>query len=59
MNKKQLIERVAQKLGGVSRAEASRAVESVFESIAEGLSEDGIVTIGKWGTYSAEDLSDE
>lgn len=59
MNKKQLIERVAQKLGGVSKAEASRAVESVFESIAEGLSEDGIVTIGKWGTYSAEDLSDE
>ena len=59
MNKKQLIERVAQKLGGVSQAEASRAVESVFESIAEGLSEDGIVTIGKWGTYSAEDLSEE
>jgi hypothetical protein len=26
------------------------------ESIAEGLQEDGIVTIGKWGTYSAEDL---
>ena len=59
MNKKQLIDRVAQKLGGVSKAEASRAVESVFESIAEGLSEDGIVTIGKWGTYSAEDLSEE
>ena len=59
MNKKQLIERVAHKLGGVSKAEASRAVESVFESIAEGLSEDGIVTIGKWGTYSAEDLSEE
>lgn len=59
MNKKQLIDRVAEKLGGVSKAEASKAVESVFESIAEGLSEDGVVTIGKWGTYSAEDLAED
>ena len=29
------------------------AIDAVFESIAEGLREDGIVTIGKWGTYSA------
>ena len=58
MNKKQLIDRVAQKLK-VSKTVASKAVESVFESIAEGLSEDGIVTIGKWGTYSAEDLEAE
>lgn len=59
MNKKQLIARVAQKLGGVSKAAASKAVESVFESIAEGLSEDGVVTIGKWGTYSAADLAED
>ena len=59
MNKKQLIDRVARKMGGVSRAAASKAVESVFESIAEGLGEDGIVTIGKWGTYKAEDLAEE
>jgi nucleoid DNA-binding protein len=59
MNKKQLIDRVASKMGGVSRAAASKAVESVFESIAEGLAEDGIVTIGKWGTYKAEDLAEE
>ena len=59
MNKKELIDRVALKLGGVSKTAASKAVESVFESIAEGLSEDGIVTIGKWGTYSAEDLAEE
>jgi nucleoid DNA-binding protein len=58
MNKKQLIDRVAQKMGGVSRSAANKALESVFESIAEGLSEDGIVTIGKWGTYSAEDLAE-
>jgi nucleoid DNA-binding protein len=59
MNKKQLIDRVARKMGGVSKAAASKAVESVFESIAEGLGEDGVVTIGKWGTYRAEDLEDE
>jgi nucleoid DNA-binding protein len=58
MNKKQLIDRVAQKMGGVSRSAATKALESVFESIAEGLSEDGVVTIGKWGTYSAEDLAE-
>ena len=46
MNKKQLIDRVAQKLGGVPKAAASKAVESVFESIAEGLSEDG-----EWRPY--------
>ena len=59
MNKKQLIDRVAQKLGGVSKSAASKAVESVFESIAEGLNEDGIVTISKWGTYSAEDIAED
>lgn len=56
MNKAELIARVAEKIGGVSKADASRAVEAVFESIAEGLSEDGIVRIGKWGTYRAEDI---
>jgi nucleoid DNA-binding protein len=56
MNKKELIVRVSEKLGGVPNKSAARAVEAVFESIAEGLQEDGIVTIGKWGTYSAEDM---
>ena len=56
MNKKELIGRVAEKLDGVPQKVAARAVEAVFESIAEGLREDGVVTIGKWGTYSAEDL---
>lgn len=59
MNKKQLIERVAQKMGGVPKAQASKALESVFESIAEGLGEDGIVTIGRWGTYRTEDLAED
>jgi nucleoid DNA-binding protein len=56
MNKKELIARVSEKLGGISQKSAAETVEAVFESIAEGLQEDGIVTIGKWGTYSAEDM---
>jgi nucleoid DNA-binding protein len=57
MNKKELVKRVAGKLDGLPRRAAVRAVDAVFESIAEGLQEDGVVTIGKWGTYTAEDLS--
>ena len=56
LNKNELIKRVAEKLDGASRKTAAQAVEAVFESIAEGLQEDGVVTIGKWGTYSAEDM---
>ena len=56
MNKKELIVRVSEKLGGISQKAAAETVEAVFESIAEGLQEDGVVTIGKWGTYSAEDM---
>ena len=59
MNKTQLVKRVAEKLDGIPSKLANRAVDAVFESIAEGLQEDGIVTIGKWGTYSAEDVQDE
>ena len=57
MNKKELVKRVAGKLDGLPRRAAVRAVDAVFESIAEGLQEDGVVTIGRWGTYTAEDLS--
>ena len=57
MNKQELISRVAEKLGAVPKATASRAVEAVFESIAEGLNEDGIVRIGKWGTYRTEQIA--
>lgn len=56
MNKKELIKRVAEKLNGLPNKIAVRAVDAVFESIAEGLQEDGVVTIGKWGTYKAEDI---
>jgi nucleoid DNA-binding protein len=56
MNKKALVKRVSEKLGGISQKEAADIVEAVFGSIAEGLQEDGVVNIGKWGTYSAEDL---
>ena len=56
MNKNELVKRVAVKLDDLPRKTAARAVDAVFESIAEGLQEDGVVTIGKWGTYSAEDI---
>jgi len=59
MNKKELVKRVAKKLDGLPQKTATRAVDAVFESIAEGLQEDGVVTIGKWGTYSAEDIVGE
>jgi nucleoid DNA-binding protein len=59
MNKKELIKRVAEKLDGLPQKTATRAVDAVFESIAEGLQKDGIVTIGKWGTYTAEDIAEE
>jgi nucleoid DNA-binding protein len=57
MNKKELVNRVAGKLEGMPRSAALRAVDAVFESIAEGLQEDGVVTIGRWGTYTTEELS--
>jgi nucleoid DNA-binding protein len=56
MDKKALIIRVSEKLGGITQNDAAKAIEAVFESIAEGLQEDGIVKIGKWGTYTAEDI---
>lgn len=51
MNKSQLIESVAAELGG-SKASASRAVEAVINSIAEGLKHDEAVTIAGFGTFS-------
>jgi len=57
MNKKELVKRVAEKLGGLPQKTAARAVDAVFESIAEGLQEDSVVTIGRWGTYTAEDIA--
>ena len=57
MNKNELIVRVAKKLGQIPKNQASKVVEAVFESIAEGLEEDGIVKIGKWGTYTSEAMS--
>jgi len=59
MNKKELIKRVAEKLDGLPQKTATRAVDAVFESIAEGLQKDGIVTIGKWGTYTAQDIAED
>ena len=59
MNKKELIKRVSEKLGGIPQKEADKTIDAVFESIAEGLQEDGVVTVGKWGTYTADDIAEK
>lgn len=57
MTKKELVVRVSEKLGGVSQKAAVKAIDAVFESIAEGLQQDGIVTVGKWGKYTSESIA--
>lgn len=59
MNKKELIKRVSEKLGGIPQKDADKTIDAVFESIAEGLQEDGVVTVGKWGTYTADDIAEK
>jgi nucleoid DNA-binding protein len=56
MNKSELVKRVSEKLDDVPKKIAARAVDAVFQSIQEGLEEDGIVKIGQWGTYTVDDL---
>jgi nucleoid DNA-binding protein len=56
MNKSELISRVAEKLGDIPKKTAAKAVDAVFQSIQEGLEEDGIVKIGQWGTYTMDDI---
>ena len=56
MNKTQLVKRVAEKLDDIPQKIAAKAVDAVFQSIQEGLEEDGIVKIGQWGTYTVNDL---
>jgi uncharacterized protein (DUF2267 family) len=56
MNKTELVKRVAEKLGDLPKKTAAKAVDAVFQSIQEGLEEDGIVTIGQWGTYTVDDI---
>ena len=56
MNKTELVKRVAAKLDDIPKKTAARAVDAVFQSIQEGLEEDGIVKIGQWGTYTLDDI---
>ena len=56
MTKRELVKRVAEKLDDVPKKTAAKAVDAVFESIQEGLEEDGIVKIGQWGTYTVDDI---
>lgn len=56
MNKAELVKRVAEKLDDLPKKVAAKAVDAVFQSIQEGLQEDGIVKIGQWGTYTLDDI---
>jgi nucleoid DNA-binding protein len=56
MNKTELVKRVAGKLDDLPKKLAAKAVDAVFQSIQEGLEEDGIVRIGQWGTYTVDDI---
>lgn len=56
MNKSELVKRVAEKLDDIPKKIAAKAVDAVFQSIQEGLEEDGIVKIGQWGTYTVDDI---
>jgi len=56
MNKSELVKRVAEKLDDIPNKIAVKAVDAVFQSIQEGLEEDGIVKIGQWGTYTLDDI---
>ncbi len=56
MNKAELVKRVAEKLDDLPKKIATKAVDAVFQSIQEGLEEDGIVKIGQWGTYTVDDI---
>ncbi|MGD8991840.1 MAG: HU family DNA-binding protein [Desulfobacterales bacterium] len=56
MNKTELVRRVAEKLGDLPKKTAAKAVDAVFQSIQEGLEEDGIVKIGQWGTYTVDNV---
>lgn len=51
MNKGQLIEAVAHELGG-SKASATKAVDAVIASIANGIRDDEAVTIVGFGTFA-------
>ncbi|MCH2162952.1 MAG: HU family DNA-binding protein [Phycisphaerales bacterium] len=51
MNKGQLVQHVAEELGG-SRVSADRAVKAVLDSIMHGVKVDGSVSITGFGTFS-------
>ncbi len=52
MNKNEFIDRVAD-LGGISKAEAGRSVDAVFDAITEALKKGDDVRLVGFGTFSA------
>ena len=54
MNKAELVEQVAES-ADVSKASASRCVETVFDSIREALAKGDLVTMAGFGTFSVKE----
>lgn len=53
MGKKELVEFVAEQ-AGLSKADATRALDAVLEGITEGLKSEGKVALVGFGTFSAK-----
>ncbi|MBE6140372.1 MAG: HU family DNA-binding protein [Firmicutes bacterium] len=54
MSKNELVEIVA-KEAGLSKSDASRAIDAVFKGITTGLKKDGKVSIVGFGTFTAKE----
>jgi len=54
MNKAELIEKLAEKYGAPSKAEAGRALEAFIEIVKEELKKGNEVAIGGFGTFRAK-----
>ncbi len=52
MNKNEFIDRVAD-MAGINKAEATRAVDAVFDAITEGLRKGDDIRLVGFGTFSA------
>jgi len=53
MSKQELVELIAEK-AGLSKADATRALDATMESIKEGLKKEGKVTLVGFGTFEAK-----
>lgn len=58
MTKAELIDKVAASVDGMSKAEAAKAFDTIFETIASALKHDGKFTIQGFGTFEVKHLKE-